>query len=89
MSERVDAAYKTLNDAVNELMAAVEEEQQTEDAWVVSHYAMIVGQQRFEDGCAESAETLILPFGGGLTYPLEGLLGKVPQLMLQHEGAEL
>ncbi|MEU2002050.1 hypothetical protein ACH47B_13260 [Rhodococcus sp. NPDC019627] len=81
MSERLDAAYEAFDAALKELVAANEEDQGTEEAWVVSHYATVVGQQRFGDFGVESAQTLLLPFGGVVTYSLEGLLGKVPELI--------
>lgn len=88
MSERLHAAYEAFDVALKELVAANEEEQGTEDSWVVSHYATVVGQQRYGEFGVESAHSLVLPFGGGLTYSVEGLLGKVPALIASLEDVE-
>jgi hypothetical protein len=88
MTDRLDAAYEAFDAALKELVAANEEEQGTEDAWVVSHYVTVVGQQRFGEFGVDSAHSMLLPFGGGLTYSLEGLLGKVPALVASLETEE-
>lgn len=88
MSERLDSAYENFDAALKELVAANEEEEGTEDNWIVSHYATIVGQQRFGEFGVDSAHSMLLPFGGALTYSLEGLLGKVPALVASLDEVE-
>ena len=89
MTDRVDTAYQRLDVAVKELVAALEESSGTEEAWVVSHYLTVVGQQRFGDFGVESAAQLLLPFGGQMTYPLKGLMAEVPGLVEQSETVEV
>ncbi|MDF3316456.1 hypothetical protein [Rhodococcus sp. C3V] len=90
MSERLDQAYQQLDAAIKELTAAADETTGTQESWIVSHYADIVGHQRFTDtGTLQSTASLILPHGGDITYSLEGLLGKIPELTGQAEEADL
>lgn len=89
MTDRVDTAYEKLDAAVKELVASLEEANETEEAWVVSHYMTVVGQQRFGEFGVESAAQLLLPFGGVMTYPLKGLLSEFPGLVEQSEAVEV
>ena len=79
---RLDNAYQHYDQAIKELIAASEEAAGTQESWIVSHYATVVGQQRFTDeGPPETVETLILPFNGPLTYMLKGLILEIPELV--------
>ncbi|MBS3692602.1 DUF7213 family protein [Rhodococcus qingshengii] len=90
MSERLTRAYEQLDAAINELTTAADEAEGTRESWIVSHYALVVGQQRFTDeGTVDSTQYLALPFGGPLTYSIKGLLSEIPELIGQTEEADL
>jgi len=85
MSSRVDRAYETLHNDLQELVDAIDEEDGWTEAGTVADYVIFVGQQRFTGrGRGRDGEPyMLLPFGSQPEYVTNGLLSKVPQLMAE------
>lgn len=81
MTDRVADAYQALDDAVRAVMAAVDEANGSEHGWLVSHYAVIVGQQRHAEGGLDSAVSMLTPHGGPMNYATRGMLAEAVELV--------
>ncbi|MFC9761663.1 hypothetical protein [Rhodococcus jostii] len=83
MPDRVDKAYDALDNALQELVNAIDEEDGWADAGTVTDYVIVIGQQRFTGrGRGRDGEPyMLLPFGSQAEYVTNGLLSKVPELL--------
>lgn len=89
MTDRLEQAHKAFDEALRELVAATEDYYETPEAWTVTDYVIVVGQQRFTDAGVRVGEvTLIEPSAGQPDWVTRALLREAGQVALDSEVVE-